>query len=85
MVRKFLIGLMIFITLFNVCSNVFALELTSANIVQVSTADNHLKYNRGERGYTYLKCSVVGYYKGSEFKPAYCMNRDLDGAEKRSI
>lgn len=82
MLKKIFISIFIFILIFNITSNVFAIEISKADLVQIDTADNHLKYYREDRGYsTFLKCSVVGYYKGEKFYPAYCMNRDLPGAE----
>ena len=31
--------------------------------------------------YTYVICSIVGYYKNDKFYPAYCLNRDMPGVE----
>lgn len=60
----------------------YGVEINSANLVKIGEANYHLKYYREDRGIsTYLKCSIVGYYNNSKFYPAYCMNRELPGAE----
>ena len=60
-----------------------ATEITSAALVKIGECDYHLKYYREDREiYTYLICSIIGYYENGSFYPAYCMNRDLPGAEK---
>lgn len=60
----------------------YGFEIEKAHLVKVGEAENHLKYYREDRGiYTYLKCSIVGYFSNNQFYPAYCMNRDLPGAE----
>lgn len=60
----------------------YGFEIEKAHLVKIGEAENHLKYYREDRGiYTYLKCSIVGYYNNNQFYPAYCMNRDLPGAE----
>ena len=58
-------------------------DLNKAYIEKIGEASQHLKYYREDRDiYTYLICSVVGFYdKEKNFNPAYCMNRDLVGAE----
>ena len=58
-------------------------KLNKAYIEKIGEASKHLKYYREDRDvYTYLVCSVVGFYdKNKNFNPAYCMNRDLVGAE----
>ena len=57
--------------------------LNKAYIEKIGEASQHLKYYREDRDiYTYLICSIVGFYdKEKNFNPAYCMNRDLVGAE----
>lgn len=83
--------LLISILLLNMFANVIyaAIEVNSskAYIEKIGEADQHLKYYREDRDiYTYLICSIVGYYYGKSgiFYPAYCMNRDLVGAENES-
>lgn len=57
-------------------------NIDSAEITKIGEADKHLKYYREDRGYsTYVVCSVVGFYKNNTFYPAYCMNKNLPGAE----
>lgn len=57
--------------------------LNKAYIEKIGEASQHLKYYREDRDiYTYLICSIVGFYdKEKNFNPAYCMNRNLVGAE----
>ena len=57
--------------------------LDKAYIEKIGEASKHLKYYREDRDiYTYLVCSVVGFYdKDKNFNPAYCMNRNLVGVE----
>ena len=83
MVKKIIVIFSIVILLFNVGINCFALELQSADLVKIGNADQHLQYFREDRGYsTPLVCSIVGYYNElGSFFPAYCMNKDLPGAE----
>ena len=83
MIKKFLIGITIFIILINsLIPTTFALEITSAELVKIGNADYHLKYFNDDKGYpTYVICSVVGYNKNGKFYPAYCMNSNLPGAE----
>ena len=83
MVKKIIIIFAITILLFNVGINCFALELQSADLVQIGSAEQHLQYFREDRGYsTPLVCSIVGYYnENGTFFPTYCMNKELPGAE----
>jgi len=82
MIKKIFSGILIFVLLFNLCISAFAVEMNSANIVKVGSADYHLKYYREDRGEpTYVICSIVGYHNNGIFYPAYCMNKDLPGAE----
>lgn len=83
MVKKIIIIFAIIILLFNVGINCFALELQSADLVQIGSAEQHLQYFREDRGYsTPLVCSIVGYYnENGTFFPTYCMNKELPGAE----
>ena len=63
--------------------NYATINIDKAHLVKIGEADYHLKYYREDRDvYTYLKCSIVGYYDNNNFYPAYCMNRDLPGAEE---
>ena len=57
-------------------------NLENLEIVKIGEADKHLKYYREDRGYsTYVVCSIVGFYENDIFHPAYCMNKELPGAE----
>lgn len=77
MIRKIIVLLLLTIILFNIGSNSFAIEINSASLKKVGSADYHLKYNN-----SYVICSIVGYYnENGEFRPAYCMNKDKPGAE----
>ena len=60
--------------------------LDKAYIEKIGEASKHLKYYREDRDvYTYLVCSVVGFYdKDKNFNPAYCMNRNLVGVENEA-
>lgn len=74
----------IFIILINISSNIisYGIEINKAHLVKIGNADKHLKYYREASGLsTYIQCSIVGYYENNKFYPAYCMNRDLPGAE----
>ena len=60
-------------------------EISEAHIEKIGQADYHLKYYKEDRGiYTNVICSIVGYHKDGKFYPAYCLNKDLYGAEKES-
>ncbi|MGN1299668.1 MAG: SpaA isopeptide-forming pilin-related protein [Candidatus Scatovivens sp.] len=74
----------IFIILINISSNIisYGIEINKSHLVKIGSADKHLKYYREASGLsTYIQCSIVGYYENDKFYPAYCMNRDLPGAE----
>ena len=84
MVKKFLAGLIILITLFQLfspCS--YAIEMDGANIVFTGrTVEGHLLYNKKDVGVSSVKCSIVGYYNNdNKFYPAYCVNYKNSGAE----
>lgn len=53
-----------------------ALSIDNAYLQKIGEADKHLKYNG-----SYVKISIVGHYTNGNFYPAYCMNKDLPGAE----
>ena len=86
-IKKIITILLVAIFLLNMSANaIFAaveVKLDKAYIEKIGEASKHLKYYREDRDvYTYLVCSVVGFYdKNKNFNPAYCMNRDLVGAE----
>ena len=86
MVKKFLVGIVIFILLINSCiPSSLALEISSAELIKIGDADYHLKYYNSDKGYhTYIICSIVGYNNNGKFYPAYCMNSNLPGAENGS-
>ena len=80
--QKILVILLIAIIFISYTSNIIkaAYEITEANIVQIGTAPQHLKYYNETKGmYTYAICHIVGYYDNGKFYPAYCLNRDLHG------
>ncbi len=60
-------------------------NLNSVEIIKIGEAERHLKYYREDRGYsTFVVCSIVGFYENDIFHPAYCMNKNLPGAEDGS-
>ena len=86
-ITKIITILLVAIFILNMSANTIfaAVEVTldKAYIEKIGQASKHLKYYREDRDvYTYLVCSIVGFYdKDKNFNPAYCMNRDLVGAE----
>ena len=61
------------------------IDMNSVEIVKIGEAEKHLKYYREDRGYaTHIVCSIVGFYENNIFHPAYCMNKDMPGAENGS-
>ena len=86
-ISKIITILLVAIFVLNMSANVIyaavEVKLNKAYIEKIGEASKHLKYYREDRDvYTYLVCSVVGFYdKNKNFNPAYCMNRDLVGAE----
>ena len=89
-ISKIITILLVTIFVLNMSANVIyaavEVKLNKAYIEKIGEASKHLKYYREDRDvYTYLVCSVVGFYdKNKNFNPAYCMNRDLVGAEDES-
>ncbi len=87
LLSKIIAILLIAIFILNMSANfIFAaveVNINKAYIEKIGEANQHLKYYREDRDiYTYLVCSVVGFYdKNKNFNPAYCMNRNLVGAE----
>lgn len=87
--RKILIIALLTIILLNTFANtIYAaieINLDKVYLKKIGEADYHLKYYREDGNeYRYLKCSIVGYYdKQGDFNPAYCMNKDLTGAEDK--
>ena len=80
--NKFLYCLIIFMVLFNYCGGLlsYAVEINSADLEAIGSADYHLKYYREDTdSYRYLICTIVGYHMNDNFYPAYCMNCALDG------
>ena len=49
------------------------------NIVSIGTVDYHLKSHDVSQG-SYVITHLAGYYDGGTFYPAYCLQRDRDGA-----
>lgn len=45
------------------------------SIVNVGECDYALQYKRSDGTWSYVTCTVVGYYEGGVFHPAYCLNR----------
>lgn len=80
------VAILLLNTLANTIYAAVEINLNKAYIEKIGQAKFHLKYYREDRDiYTYLICSVVGYYdKNGDFNPTYCMNKDLSGAEKES-
>lgn len=80
-IKKILCVLLLMLILF---SNSFTLissaYISSAHLQEVGDAPHHLKYDFGNRT-SYVVCSVVGYHLNGQFYPAYCLNRNLQGAE----
>ena len=89
-ISKIITILLIAIFVLNIAARtVFAaveVTLDKAYIEKIGEASKHLKYYREDREiYTYLVCSVVGFYdKDKNFNPAYCMNRNLVGVENEA-
>ena len=84
-VRKIGAILFLFMILFSNCFNVIyaSTQITEAYIQKVGDAPHHLQhYNASKKAYTYVVCSIVGHNQNGIFYPAYCLNHDLDGAEK---
>ena len=79
---KVLYCLILIIILINSCGGLIsnATEINGANLVKIGDVDYHLKYlNTSLNKYTYVICSVVGYYQNGQFYPAYCLNSSLPG------
>ena len=86
---KILMILLMVILVLNASANIIyaavEVNIDKAYIKKVGQADYHLKYYReGKKQYTYLICSIVGYDTKGGFAPTYCMNKNLDGAEKEA-
>lgn len=80
--------ILIFIVIVNWSSNLlsFAAQKGDVHLQKIGVAPYHLKYYKEDKGvYSNIICSIVGYYENGNFYPAYCMNKDLPGAEKRRI
>lgn len=81
--KKLLCVLLVVLTLFSTCFNLVSsahTNITSAYLQKIGQADYHLKYDHGDR-VSYIICSVVGHHIDGVFYPAYCVNRNLAGAE----
>ena len=77
------------VMLINISGRVYSFSnnfnFDSVEIVKIGESNKHLKYYREERGYsTFVVCSIVGFYENDIFHPAYCMNKELPGAESGS-
>ena len=85
--NKILATLLLVIMLLNIATNTIyaGIEIEKGKILlkKFGSASQHLKYYREDDDeYRYLICSIVGYEdEDGKFNPAYCMNRDLTGAE----
>lgn len=87
MLRKVLVILLLAIIFISATSNIIkaAYEISEAYIVKIGQADYHLKYyNESKEMYTYVICNVVGHYENGEFYPAYCLNKNVKGAESNN-
>ena len=84
MIKKFIAGLIVLITLIQIFSPcALAIELSSADIVFTGrTVTEHLLFKKQDGSISSVKCSIVGHYVGDKFYPAYCVDPSLDGAEK---
>lgn len=74
--KKIISCILIIMILFSTCSTLIVSASTSAYIQKIGEATPHLKYDG-----RYVKISVVGHYANGIFYPAYCMNKNLNGAE----
>ncbi len=76
--KKIICLIMLIMTLLSFGTNSFvsAVSINNAYIQKIGEATHHLKYN----GH-YVKISVVGHNTNGVFYPAYCLNKDLSGAE----
>ena len=45
------------------------------NIVKIGECDYTLQYKATNGGWSYVTCTVVGYYENGKYYPAYCLNR----------
>ena len=81
--KKILASMMILIILIKVFSPcALALEMDSADIIYTGrVAPPDLLYTTASGGKDSIKCSIVGYYRGTTFYPVYCLNGGLPGAE----
>ncbi len=86
-IYKFTMILCISVLFLNMIANtIYAaieVDLNKVYLEKIGQADYHLKYyNASKNTEVYVKCSIVGYNDKNGFNPAYCMNKNLDGAEK---
>ncbi len=84
MVKKFFVGVILLITIFQIFSPcVFALELEGSKEIQYTgrVIKDCLLYRSGNK-VSDVECSIVGYNADGKFYPAYCLNYRADGAEK---
>lgn len=81
-IRKIICLILCLAILVNFSSNSYAMITNTPKLVKIGEITKHLKYFREDRGYsTYVVCSIVGFYENNIFYPAYCMNKNLPGAE----
>lgn len=76
--KKLISLMMVIMTLLSFGTNSFvsAVSINNAYIEKIGDAAHHLKYD----GH-YIQISVVGHNTNGVFYPAYCLNKDLSGAE----
>ncbi len=77
-IKKIMCLMMLVMTLLSFGANSFvsAASINNAYIQKIGDAAHHLKYD----GH-YIQISVVGHNTNGVFYPAYCLNKDLNGAE----
>lgn len=54
----------------------------TANIVSIAQCDWHVKYLQNDGIYKYIITHYVGFYENGVFHPAYCLDKDKQGADE---
>ena len=83
MTKKVLAVFILIITLIQFFSPLsMAIEMNGADIVFTGkTVEEHLLFEKDDGSISSVHCSIVGHYIGDKFYPAYCLDKELDGAE----
>lgn len=73
--------IVVFMLLSTATNTIYAtMQIEGALLIKIADADYHLKYYNADKGTnTYIKVSIVGYYKDDIFYPTYCTDKDLNG------